>query len=174
MELTALTLKMVGLVSLLLIGCFALLPSFIANRVTPKFQERVLAYANCLAGGIFFAVAIIHLLPESRELFEQVGRGHKFTAYIVTAVGFFLIFFFEKVLFSHSHQHHNQIEEISEESLNITIDPLIFDPPSFCSAESIPSSSQLQFDRPSDSCPAPDADPVCCFLPVGRPPRFFL
>ena len=77
-------------------------------------NEAVMSIANSFSGGVFLSLAFGHLLPEAVHDFTRSG-GSEVVPCAVTALGYFLIFVVEKVIFStdtlldtHHHHHHHQ------------------------------------------------------------------
>lgn len=58
---------------------------------------------NCFSGGIFFSVALIHLLPEGNKDIEQTISNEVPLGYILTILGYTIILIIEKILLDHSH-----------------------------------------------------------------------
>ncbi|KAF2076532.1 hypothetical protein CYY_002146 [Polysphondylium violaceum] len=67
------------------------------------FGEKSLSYSNCLGSGILIGASFIHLLKDSQELLED---QYDFPlSNLFCAIGFFLSFILERVLFEHKHEH---------------------------------------------------------------------
>lgn len=61
-------------------------------------RPAFLSLLNCFAGGVFLTFGIMHLLPDAAEDAEAIGITGYPTAYLLCAVGFFSVFFVQKVL----------------------------------------------------------------------------
>ncbi|KAK9788603.1 hypothetical protein WJX73_003814 [Symbiochloris irregularis] len=75
-----------------------LLPLLIRIRSSWFASPVFLSLLNCFAGGVFLTFGIMHLLPDSAEDAETVGIQNYPTAYLFATVGFFVVFFVQKVL----------------------------------------------------------------------------
>jgi zinc transporter ZupT len=87
----------------------------------------LIGIANAFSGGIFLCVALLHLLPESSEIFEeyfdhpheQDEKEHKHfpMSFLLALCGYSLILMIEKVIFeSHSHLEVDDEEDLNNES----------------------------------------------------------
>ncbi|XP_072040684.1 zinc transporter ZIP1-like [Amphiura filiformis] len=108
-ELTSI--KIIGIFVLLFIAlAFGVLPIVFIAR-SQLFQNlerkdrihRVIACLNSFAGGVFMGIALIHLLPEVRDLIkkaiEEKGNTYNFNwAELCVACGFFTIVFVEQLV----------------------------------------------------------------------------
>ncbi|KAK6967544.1 zinc transporter ZIP1 [Biomphalaria glabrata] len=81
------------------------LPYFLVLRgsrslISTRKQEKVIAYLNCFAGGVFLGTLLLHLLTEGSEVFEEYKSSINLHVEIplfniFVAVGFFLVAFLE-------------------------------------------------------------------------------
>ncbi|XP_048735000.2 zinc transporter ZIP3-like [Ostrea edulis] len=60
--------------------------------------QHYISILNCFAGGVFFATAILHLIPESTELLEGVFTMKYPVSGALSGVGFFLLLFIEHLI----------------------------------------------------------------------------
>ncbi len=68
-------------------------------------NAKALSIASCFSGGVFLALSMTHLLPESVEHVAEVGLPAK-SPFLACLCGYFLILFVEKVAFdSHGMLH---------------------------------------------------------------------
>ena len=68
-------------------------------------NSKALSMASCFSGGVFLALSMSHLLPESAERVAEIGLPSK-SSYLACLFGYFLILFVEKVAFdSHGLLH---------------------------------------------------------------------
>ena len=84
-----------------------------------KSNQMVLSLSSAFSGGLFLAVGVIHLLPESNEKFESYFNHEdgKFPwAFAITIMSFALILFIEKVATDH-HDHDNHKASLLKTSL---------------------------------------------------------
>ncbi len=65
--LLALKYSMIGIMFLIIYS--GLIPTF-SNRC--RKSETVLSLMNCFAGGVFLAMALVHILPESVEEYNTI------------------------------------------------------------------------------------------------------
>lgn len=107
---------MAAVVFLIMPYLFGLVPFYSIKNLIKSETDAMrrknsfwLSVANCFTAGVFYSIGIIHLLREGSEDLSQLGNDHHLPmAQILFIFGFFLIFFLEHVLFSHSHIHsHN-------------------------------------------------------------------
>jgi len=95
------TWKVIVLVVLLVIGgVFAMLP-LAMRRCSPKQQPKLLSVSNAFAGGVFLGGSLVHLLQDAiSELQVHSPQHARFYPQILFGLGFFIVFFLEKVAFS--------------------------------------------------------------------------
>jgi zinc transporter ZupT len=122
-----------GLVSSLgiyLLKCKIILVMISRSYFTTNF--KLIGIANAFSGGIFLCVALLHLLPESAEIFEeyfqdktsideegQSLRRHFPASFILAFVGYTIILILEKVIFdSHMHSDSDDDEEADDNDGN--------------------------------------------------------
>ncbi|KAK3793119.1 hypothetical protein RRG08_030202 [Elysia crispata] len=84
--------------------------------VSARRRDGVIAYLNCLAGGVFLGTLLMHILPEGSEQFDKykdnVDLVTEFPLFNLFVVGgFFLVAFVE--LFVHAQLHHRHPETYS-------------------------------------------------------------
>ncbi|XP_022079431.1 zinc transporter ZIP1-like [Acanthaster planci] len=92
-----------------------------SSMMDPKHKARlgrVVGWINAFAGGVFMGIALIHLLPEARQLlmdaFQMQGTMYHFNwAELIAACGFFLIVFVEQIIYLCQERLRN--DEASEE-----------------------------------------------------------
>ena len=100
---------------------------------------KLIGIANAFSGGIFLCVALLHLLPESAEIFEEYfqdksssdGEGeslrrHFPASFILAFVGYTIILILEKVIFD-SHTHSDSDDDDDEVDDNDGNNPVIFE-----------------------------------------------
>eukprot|EP00117_Sycon_ciliatum_P021212 scpid53315/ scgid18659/ Zinc transporter ZIP3; Solute carrier family 39 member 3; Zrt- and Irt-like protein 3 len=98
--------KVVSIISLFFLTLiFALLPIRMSSWTLSggRYKRSAVSLASCFSGGIFLGVALLHLLPEVREMFEFVLCKKKVKSeYPVTeltvAGGFLIILVFEQLV----------------------------------------------------------------------------
>eukprot|EP01114_Cavostelium_apophysatum_P013395 TRINITY_DN3238_c0_g1_i1.p1 TRINITY_DN3238_c0_g1~~TRINITY_DN3238_c0_g1_i1.p1 ORF type:complete len:388 (-),score=94.81 TRINITY_DN3238_c0_g1_i1:327-1490(-) len=79
--------------------CF--IGGIIPIRLTAYFSSpKTLSFANCLSAGILLGAALVHLLFDA----EYKQFDYPF-AHLCCAVGFFIAFILEKIVFGHNHDH---------------------------------------------------------------------
>lgn len=84
------------------------------KKVNPILKKRLLSFGNCFAGGVFFAIGFLHLLAESTETMHDTINPPFPLSYILAVVGFFGVFFIEKVLLSGHHHHQTSYTNLEE------------------------------------------------------------
>ena len=123
-------LKIISFISILALG---LIFSFIPNYVNSiRKNEYLLDIANTFAAGLFLGIGLLHLLPESSEIFKDQYKIKFPIAYLISFLTYCLILCIEKVIFDpHSIMHeHNKLsdnnlkKDIDE---NIISEPLVQD-----------------------------------------------
>ncbi|KAK9834708.1 hypothetical protein WJX74_008281 [Apatococcus lobatus] len=75
-----------------------LLPFLLKSRLRLFQSPKFLSIINCFAGGVFLTFGFMHLLPDAAEDAEDLEIENYPTAYLFATVGFFLVFFVQKVL----------------------------------------------------------------------------
>jgi len=109
-------------------GCFiaiAFLEALIMGLIPVKskrFRESpaILGIANAFSGGVFLAIALMHIMPEQVEAYEEVGEVDFPMPFLILVIGYTLILIIDKVLFdthdifeTHEHgegEHANSVE----------------------------------------------------------------
>jgi solute carrier family 39 (zinc transporter), member 1/2/3 len=86
------------------------IPSIAKNRA-------FLSYLNCLSAGIFLAMALIHMLPESAEIYREWAEEHEIESpfplpYIMLFIGYTVILLIDrvimhKIIWAHEHDKAN-------------------------------------------------------------------
>ena len=123
-------LKILSFIAILAMG---LIFSFIPNYVNSiRKNEYLLDIANTFAAGLFLGIGLLHLLPESSEIFKDQYKIKFPIAYLISFLTYCLILCIEKVIFDpHSIMHeHNKLsdnnlkKDIDE---NIISEPLVQD-----------------------------------------------
>ncbi len=125
-------LKILSFIAILAMG---LIFSFIPNYVNSiRKNEYILDIANTFAAGLFLGIGLLHLLPESSEIFKEEYKIKFPIAFLISFLTYCLILCIEKVIFDphsiiHEHEHNDLLEnhlkkEIAE---NIISEPLIND-----------------------------------------------
>ena len=123
-------LKIISFISILALG---LIFSFIPNYVNSiRKNEYLLDIANTFAAGLFLGIGLLHLLPESSEIFKDQYKIKFPIAYLISFLTYCLILCIEKVIFDpHSiiHEHNklsdNNLKKDIDE--NIISEPLVQD-----------------------------------------------
>lgn len=71
---------------------------------------------NAFSGGIFIAVALMDLIPDSVEMINDSGIGFTDLSYLLILVGYVLVFVTEKLFEEeeeeHAEQHSSQVEDL--------------------------------------------------------------
>ena len=75
---------------------FALIPLKLSYF---KSNLKIIGIANAFSAGIFLSVALVHLLPESTEKFNEITGSNFPFSFFITILGYSLILFIEKILF---------------------------------------------------------------------------
>lgn len=72
----------------------------IAARLTrSKFREAMTALTNTFAGGVFLGAALMHMLPDAREKFEDLALGADYPLFAFgAAAGFLFVLMLDKVV----------------------------------------------------------------------------
>ena len=103
---------------------FGVTPSLVLNNIS-KSSDRAktyVGYLNCVAGGIFFGTALLHLLPNSIQQIEEFVNIQQFPlALTLVGVGFFLLLIIEHVIGSchrhgHGHSHQDAYDRLDDPS----------------------------------------------------------
>ena len=89
-------------------------------------SPKILGVANSFASGVFIAIALVHILPEEAELWEEINPGSVFPLpYFLMFVGYTLILIIDKVLFdTHAlfdHDDHDGATDPAEDRLHQSI-----------------------------------------------------
>ena len=86
----------IGIIFLEALIC-GLLPSMNKNcRESPK----ILGVANAFAGGVFIAIAFVHILPEAADGYAELEGDDAFPLpYVLFFVGYAIILLIDKVMF---------------------------------------------------------------------------
>jgi len=103
-------LKFVYLIIIAVICCVGGLAPILFKR----FGQNALSFSNCIGGGILFGASLIHLLKDSQELLLEAEFNFP-VSNLFCAIGFFLSFILERVLFEHHHDHTIPIETTSKQ-----------------------------------------------------------
>ncbi|RUS91877.1 hypothetical protein EGW08_000448 [Elysia chlorotica] len=87
-----------------------------SSIVSARRRNGIIAYLNCLAGGVFMGTLLVYILTEGFEEFEKykktAGLETEFPLFnLFVAGGFFLVASVE--LFVHAKLHHHQPEVYS-------------------------------------------------------------
>ena len=100
---------------------FSFIPYYMVLRgsrslVSARQRDGVIAYLNCLAGGVFLGTLMMHILTEGSEEFDKykelAGLKTEFPLFnLFVAGGFFLVAFVE--LFVHAQLHHHNPQTYS-------------------------------------------------------------
>ena len=87
---------------------------------TFRKSTKIIGIANAFSGGIFFGIALFHLLPESVEGFKQYFKYHNYNgifskiplSFFIAFISYSFVLFIEKVAFDshslldgHNHNH---------------------------------------------------------------------
>jgi len=76
-----------------------------------RSNEKWSSLGNCFSGGVFIAVALIHLLNEGLENIQSAYSGDVPIGTFVLISGYILILFIEKVAFTNYHGHGTSLGE---------------------------------------------------------------
>ena len=123
-------LKIISFISILALG---LIFSFIPNYVNSiRKNEYLLDIANTFAAGLFLGIGLLHLLPESSEIFKDQYKIKFPIAYLISFLTYCLILCIEKVIFDpHSiiHEHNKLSDNNLKKNIdeNIISEPLVQD-----------------------------------------------
>ncbi|CAD8074773.1 unnamed protein product [Paramecium primaurelia] len=84
---------------------------------TFRENKPLLSISQAFSGGLFLSVALLHLLPESQEKYEQSLNFDQNSEkeifpfpFLITILSFALILFIEKIVTNHKHQHSDHID----------------------------------------------------------------
>ena len=121
------------IISFLAIFAMGIIFSFIPNYMNSiRKNENILDFANTFAAGLFLGIGLLHLLPESSEIFKDQYKIKFPIAYLISFLTYCLILCIEKVIFDpHSiiHEHNklsdNNLKKDIDE--NIISEPLVQD-----------------------------------------------
>lgn len=120
--------------SMILLGGVSILLGFLPLKVGKFFKDSqdgwrksVLSVFLCFGGGVLFATALIHMLPEVRESIQNTGFDFKGAAMaeILMAAGFFLIYFIEETVHqfldsnTQFHHHHDSRPRVHRNSTSV-------------------------------------------------------
>ncbi|XP_062588181.1 zinc transporter ZIP1-like [Saccostrea cucullata] len=94
----------------------AMLKLFEKKLASQSKLKKWIGVLNCFAGGVFFGTAILHLLPESVEMFEESVSFDYPIAEALTGVGFFLILLIEHIIGTCGYGHSHHIHDIGHEN----------------------------------------------------------
>lgn len=87
--------------------------------ISTKFKESptILGIANAFSGGVFVAIALIHILPEQSESYAEQDKGDFPMPFFLVLCGYTLILIIDKVLFDthvilgdHDHEHEEDLK----------------------------------------------------------------
>ena len=125
-------LKIISFFSILAMG---LIFSFIPNYINSiRKNENILDIANTFAAGLFLGIGLLHLLPESSEIFHEEYKIKFPIAFLISFLTYCLILFIEKVIFDshsliHEHEHNDSVENNLKKEIdeNIITESLIND-----------------------------------------------
>lgn len=102
-----------GLTLFLCIVGFGLIPIFWHRFRTNK---TLLSLSNCFSGGLFFAIGLIHILPEATETFNKTYKDpeeeHFPWSYFVCLSCFSFVLLIDKVLF-------NNVDDIESSKVDL-------------------------------------------------------
>ena len=73
-------------------------------------NAKALSIASCFSGGVFLALSMTHLLPESVEHVAEIGLPAK-SSFLACLAGYFLILFIDKVAFDAHGMLHDAVGE---------------------------------------------------------------
>ena len=119
-------LKIISFISILALG---LIFSFIPNYVNSiRKNEYLLDIANTFAAGLFLGIGLLHLLPESSEIFKDQYKIKFPIAYLISFLTYCLILCIEKVIFD-PHSIMNEHNKLSDNNLKKDIDENIISEP---------------------------------------------
>ena len=92
------TFKIIAIIAVATVGMMGGLLSL--KLSDSKNSKRWFSLGNAFAAGVFLAAGLIHMLPDANEEFSKLSDFP--WAFLVCAIGFFLILFLERVVM-HSH-----------------------------------------------------------------------
>jgi len=93
--------KLIGAVASFLI---VIVVGILAQLNIVRRSKRFLSLANTAGGGVILAVAVVHLLPEVAEGFEELHATYP-VGYVLILIGYLVLLLLEKVVFGHEHAH---------------------------------------------------------------------
>ena len=98
---------------LLIINLAGLLPT-----LTPciRKNEALLSYINCFSGGIFLALALVHMLPESVEAYNEWGHENGYEhlfplPYVMMFTGYMIVLCLDRVIMAKIIHYHPKKNE---------------------------------------------------------------
>lgn len=102
---------------------FALIPLKLSYF---KTNLKLIGVANAFSAGIFLSVALVHLLPESTERFNDISGSNFPLSFFITILGYSLILFIEKILFTQEEdlddpEHKNEEGSEGDLVLNMSV-----------------------------------------------------
>jgi len=104
-------LKIIGAIGCLLLS---MVSGFLSRHKIFHNHPSFLGMINMAGGGIIFAVALSHLLPEMQEGFSTVDTDYPI-GYLLVMIGYIVIVILEKVLFRH--HGHGKRQSINDEQV---------------------------------------------------------
>lgn len=88
-----------------------------------KDNPRILGIGNAFAGGIFIAIALMHIMPEQVENYEQLKNDENDddddsfpVPFLLLVAGYTLILLIDKVIFDSNLAHSDKLEETAVNS----------------------------------------------------------
>lgn len=112
------------IITIKILGGISLWLSMIIFGLLPLYNQRLktspllISLSNCFCGGLFISIGLIHILPESHEMLDEVSKSTKVSqkgkllgdsdeggiqySYLVCLMSYSFILFLDKVVFNNS------------------------------------------------------------------------
>ena len=79
-------------------------------------NEALLSYLNCFSGGIFLALALVHMLPESVESYDAWGQENGYEKlfplpYVMMFSGYMIVLCLDRVIMAKIIHYHTKKNE---------------------------------------------------------------
>lgn len=106
--------KIILLFCMLLCVSFGLLPKLLGNRCR---SDQMLSLLNCFSAGIFLGMALIHMMPESAEIYAIWAKDQDIERpfplpYVMFFVGYLFILSIDRVAAKAYHTGHDHGDEV--------------------------------------------------------------
>ncbi|XP_061174175.1 zinc transporter ZIP3-like [Saccostrea echinata] len=86
------------------------------KKMSKERMKRWIGILNCFTGGIFFGTAILHLLPEARELIKEAISYEYPITEAVTGCGFLITLTLEHLISYHGFSHVGHLHDTGHEN----------------------------------------------------------